>query len=97
ELNSLPVSVTAFGRARNCYWPMPFHSKARIEVTNESALPVGSFYFYVDWERVPSLPKNTAYFHAMYRQEYPARFDSRYLYADIEGQGHYVGTVQSVR
>lgn len=97
EVDSAVVAVTSEGRARNCYWPMPFRKRARIEVTNEGSLPVNAFYYYVDWEQVPSLPANTAYFHAMYRQEYPARFDKRYLYADIEGEGHYVGTVHSAR
>lgn len=97
ELESLPVSVTAEGKARNCYWSMPFGKRARIEVTNEGTQPVGSFYYYIDWEQVPSLPENTVYFHAMYRQEYPARVDTRYRYADIEGRGHYVGTVHSAR
>lgn len=96
-LESLPVSVTADGRARNCYWPMPFGKRARIEVTNEGTEPVHAFYYYIDWEQVESLPADTAYFHAMYRQEYPARADSRYMYADIEGRGHYVGTVHSAR
>ena len=96
-LESMPVSVTSEGRARNCYWPMPFGKRARIEVTNEGTQPVGAFYYYIDWEQVESLPENTAYFHAMYRQEYPARVDSRYMYADIAGRGHYVGTVHSAR
>ena len=33
---SLPIRVTSDGRARNCYWPMPFRKSARITVTNES-------------------------------------------------------------
>ena len=30
-----------------------------------------AFYYYIDWQKHKSLPKDTAYFHAMYRQEYP--------------------------
>ena len=45
---------------------------------------------------MPRCPADTAYFHAMYRQEYPCVMGRNYLLADIEGRGHYVGTIQSV-
>jgi hypothetical protein len=96
SFTSLPIRVTSDGRARNCYWPMPFRKSARITVTNESDLPCGAFYYYVDWQKHPSLPEETAYFHAMYRQEHPCVMGRNYLLADIEGRGHYVGTIQSV-
>lgn len=97
EVDSLPVSVTSAGRAYNCYWPMPFAKRARITLSNDSKQhAVGSAYFYVDYEQVPKLPANTAYFHAQYRQEYPARMGQNYLILETEGRGHYVGTVLSV-
>ena len=94
--SSLPVRVTSLGRGRNCYWPMPFRQSARITVTNESDQPCDAFFYYVDWQKHPSLPADTAYFHAMYRQEFPCVMGRNYLIADIAGCGHYVGTVQSV-
>ena len=96
SFHSLPISVSALGRGRNCYWPMPFRKSAKITLTNESDLPCGSVYYYVDWQKHASLPEDTAYFHAMYRQEFPCVMGQNYLIADIEGRGHYVGTVQSV-
>ena len=93
---SLPIRVSSDGRGRNCYWPMPFRKSARITVSNESDKPCHAFYFYVDWQKHESLPVDTAYFHAMYRQEFPAVMGRNYLLADIEGRGHYVGTLQSV-
>jgi hypothetical protein len=93
---SLPIRVTSNGRARNCYWPMPFRKSARITVTNESDKPCKAFFYYIDWQKHTSLPEDTAYFHAMYRQEYPCVMGRNYLFADIVGRGHYVGTVQSV-
>lgn len=95
--SSLPVTVTSEGRARNCYWPMPFRKSARITVTNEGERDVNAFYYYVDWRKVDRLPKGTVYFHAMYRQEHPAVMGQNYLIADIEGRGHYVGTLLNVR
>ena len=75
---------------------MPFRKSAKITVTNESDQPCDAFYYYIDWQKHPSLPEDTAYFHAMYRQEFPCVMGQNYLLADIEGRGHYVGTVQSV-
>jgi hypothetical protein len=94
--SSLPVRVSSEGRGRNCYWPMPFRKSAKITVTNESNVTCWAFFYYIDWQKQPSLPEDTAYFHAMYRQEFPCVMGKNYLLADIEGRGHYVGTVQSV-
>jgi hypothetical protein len=93
---SLPIRVTSDGKARNCYWPMPFRKKARLTVSNESDRPCRAFYYYIDWQKHKQLPEDTAYFHAMYRQEYPCVMGRNYLIADIVGRGHYVGTIQSV-
>ena len=94
---SLPIKVSSDGRGRNCYWPMPFRKSARVTVTNESDTRCDAFYYYLDWQKYRSLPSGTAYFHSMYRQEYPCVMGRNYLIADIEGHGHYVGTVQSVQ
>ncbi len=93
---TLPFKVSSEGRARNCYWPMPFRKSARITVTNEGRKMVHAFYSYVDWRKLPGLPEDTVYFHAMYRQEYPTVMGQNYLIAEITGRGHYVGTVLSV-
>ncbi len=94
---SLPVTVSSDGRARNCYWPMPFRKSAKITVTNEGRKAVSALYWYVDWRKLPELPGDAAYFHAMYRQEHPAVPARNYQIADIAGRGHYVGTVMNVR
>ena len=94
--NSSPVSVSSNGRGRNCYWPMPFRKSARITVTNDGKQRCENFYYQIDWQKLGSLPRQTAYFHAMYRQEYPCVMGRNYLIADIQGRGQYVGTVLSV-
>jgi len=96
-VNSLPVQVSSNGRAYNCWWPMPFRKSAKITVSNDSAkYHVRALYFYVDWIKLPSLPEDTAYFHAQYRQEFPCQSGRDYLILAAEGRGHYVGTVLSV-
>jgi hypothetical protein len=96
EVNSLPVRVTANGRARNCYWPMPFRKSVRVEITNDGLSPIRRLYWQIDWQRLPSLPADTPYFHARYRQQDRLQ-PGRYVVLDAEGKGHYVGTVMSVR
>ena len=107
---SLPFICTSQGRARNCFWQMPFRKSAKIEVTNEGTRAVGSFYYYVDYRDVKDLPADTRYFHAQYRQEFPpqqARFETgqpqenldgknNYLFLEAEGEGHYVGVSYSI-
>ncbi|HOO57062.1 MAG TPA: DUF2961 domain-containing protein [bacterium] len=94
-VNSIPVQVSSEGRARNCFWPMPFRKGAKIVFKNENSYSGGGvLYWYVDWVKVDNLPEDTAYFHAQYRQEYPAS-PGRYLVMRTRGRGHYVGTVLS--
>jgi len=96
EVKSIPVLVEG-GDGYNCYWQMPFHSAAKITVTNDGKKAARSFYYQFDYTEYRKLPKNTAIFCAQYRQEFPEAPGKDYLIADIEGKGHYVGTVMSVR
>lgn len=92
---SQPVSVSAKGLARTCYWRMPFHKHIKVTVTNESPVyPVADFYFYLDWQKHDRLPDDTQYFHAEYRQAMPAT-PGHYTILETQGQGLYVGTVYS--
>lgn len=96
ELISYPV-VVEDGDSYNCFWHMPFRKSARIEVVNQSTKPIRKLYNNIDWIKKQSLPENTMYFCAQYRQEYPAQNGKDYLVLDAEGKGYYVGTVYGVR
>jgi len=88
--------------AMNCYFQMPFASGARITVTNEGTEPVGSFYFYIDYEELDSLPEDALRFHAQWRRENPTRGAKGELAAqgvnywslmaepNVDGSGNYV-------
>jgi hypothetical protein len=95
-LSSLLVRDSSSGRSRNSYWPMPFRQRCRITVTNEGGRRVSNLYFQVDWQKMPSLPEGTAYFHARYRQALPAAMGKPLEILNVKGRGHYVGTVFSV-
>lgn len=97
EVISLPVIVED-ADSYNCFWPMPFRKSIRVEVVNQSDdKNINLLYYNIDWIKKDRMPKNTPYFYARYRQEYPTEPGSDYLILETEGKGHYVGTVMAVR
>ncbi len=94
-VESIPVQVSPTG-ALSCYWRMPFAKSARLVVSNDNPDRTAGLYWQVDWTELDELPPDTGYFHARYRQAFPARAGQDYLIADLQGQGQYVGTVMSV-
>ncbi len=97
SFSSTPVAVSSEGLSRSCYWQMPFRKHIKVTVSNESPVyPVASFYYYLDWRKFESLPKDTMYFHAQYRQSMPAA-PGHYTILETAGRGQYVGTVYSAQ
>ncbi|MFH1741891.1 MAG: glycoside hydrolase family 172 protein [bacterium] len=104
---SFPVNVSSEGRARNCYWFMPFQKSAKVTVTHEGFKTCRAFYYYIDYRTYDSLPDDSLYFHAHYRQATPnpkvelngINIDGKtnYLLMETEGKGLYAGTVLSVQ
>lgn len=97
DVDSAMTHVTSGGRAHIAYWSMPFRRNARITLTNEGTLPVDTAIYAIDWRSGVDIPKAARYFHAQYRQQHPTVAGEPYVVADIEGEGHYVGTVLNVR
>ena len=96
EVTSLPVIVED-ADSYNCYWHMPFRKSARIEIVNQSEKQISLLYYNIDWIKKNKLAKDTPYFYAQYRQEYPAEKGKDYVLLETKGKGHYVGTVLAVR
>jgi hypothetical protein len=96
EVISLPV-VVEDADSYNSFWRMPFRKSARIEIVNQGDKAVNKLYYNIDWIKLDSLPADTPYFYAQYRQEYPVQKGKDYVLLETEGKGHYVGTVLSVR
>lgn len=70
NFSSLPIQMSPEdGRGFNCFFPMPFRKKARIEIANENSSQDLVAYYYIDYELWPELPENIAYFHAQWRRE----------------------------
>jgi len=63
------------GRGLNCWFPMPFRSKMRVEILQETDKEKMALYYYFDYEDYSesedSLPDEFLYFHAHWRRENP--------------------------
>ena len=108
---SLPLAAApGGGNALVCYFPMPFEKNARVTVENQSEQKIDAFYYYIDYERHRSLPKDEGRFHAWWHRELtvpPPEGENEwgtlgeqgknttgvenYVFAEIEGRGHFTG------
>ena len=103
--SSLPLQM--FERGFNCWFPMPFATRARIEVENETDAEV-IYYYYVDYEEYDQLEGDYGRFHTQWRRENPTTVSEpdsadeqghwcntsgrpNYVVLEAEGRGHYVG------
>ncbi len=96
NLSSLAIANSSEGRARNCYWYMPFQTSTRITATNEGGREVGAFYYYIDYRVLSEWEEDIPYFHAQYGQEMPCIPEKNYVILDARGRGHYVGCNLSI-
>jgi len=70
---SLPLSMgPQDGKGFNCFFPMPFSKRARIEVENQSEISM-ICYFYIDYEEYSELAEDYGRFHATWRRENPCQ------------------------
>lgn len=72
HVSSRPQEEYTFGgtASMNCYFPMPFNTKAKIEIINENERQLGLF-FHIDYEIYREKKDNLAYFHASWHREKP--------------------------
>lgn len=93
-----PIQVSGEGRARNCWWHMPFNRSARITAAN--VVPPGregarviDLYYYVDYRIYRRPIRDIAYLHARFWETDPAERGKMVRLAEIKGRGHFVGVV----
>jgi hypothetical protein len=73
QFRSEPIQSTSEdGHGCNCFFPMPFHKKARFVIKNECFNEL-VFYFYLDYEQVDELPEDALYFHASWNRVMPTK------------------------
>ncbi len=80
----------------NCYFPMPFRRSAHVYLRNDTPYDMANYSF-VEYELVPSLERETGYFHATWRRfAFPLHAGSVERFFEVEGCGHLVGRAWSV-
>src|SRR5689334_2061983 len=90
QVSSLAVCVNP-GSAFNCYWEMPFRSRARITLTNDS-VEERVLYYQVTYA-VCDVPDDAASFCAQWRRVNPLPTGEVVTILDgVQGRGQYVGT-----
>ena len=90
HVNSVPVTVNPYGGC-NCYWEMPYRTRARLVVENVGSA-TAVLYYQVDLEMV-EVPEHAGYLHAAWRRSNPlADREVHTLLDGASGPGHYVGT-----
>ena len=91
RVNSLPVVVNPTA-GFNCYWPMPFHRRARITIDNQHSHPIENFFYQITYT-LTDLPAGAATFHAQWGRSLTSREQPEHIILNhVHGQGHYVGT-----
>lgn len=91
-------------RGFNAYFPMPFRKSARFELVYDGPVKPGDelwrlmpCYGYVMYRTMDSVPADTGYFHAHWRQEGVLMGIKDYLALDATGKGKFVGWNITVR
>lgn len=89
-VNSLAVVVNP-ANALNCFWPMPFRTRARITISNETDRDVELVAHQITYLET-KVPADAGTFHAQYRRAGTAERNPYLILDGIKGRGHYVGT-----
>jgi hypothetical protein len=90
QINSMPVCVNP-GSAFNCYWNMPFHSRAKVTLENLDTQGM-SIYYQINYT-LTEVPADAATFHAQFRRvPRVAEKPEVTILDNVRGRGQYVGT-----
>jgi hypothetical protein len=85
------------GRSFVSYIPMPFRTRARVVVTNESAKAVNLIFFDVNARAVPAQPADALYFHAWWSRDRQTKLGRDFVVLPrIKGRGRFLGTSVTV-
>ncbi len=85
------------GRSFNCFIPMPFRTKARVTIENQSPQAT-ELFFDIDYTLGDKLPESLCYFHAHYRRENPTTPKQDFMVLPtVKGMGRYLGCNIGVR
>jgi len=74
NFSSAPLQMSPEdGKAFNCWFHMPFRSRAKVELVSELQVEPVYFYYYIDYDLFDQLDDELGYFHAQWRRANPAK------------------------
>ena len=84
------------GKGFNAYFPMPFHKRLRMELTNGSPAPI-VFYYQIDYT-LEELASDIGYLHVSFRRENPTTLKRDFVIAEgLRGPGRFLGSAIGIR
>lgn len=89
QVNSLAVVVNPTN-ALNCFWPMPFRTRARITLSNETTEDVELVAYQITYVET-EVPASAGTFHAQYRRASTSERNPCVILDGVKGRGRYVG------
>ena len=95
HVRSLLFGMSSSGYYYNSF-PMPFWSRAMIEVVNDTPRSLGEFLSEVRWSRRTYPRGRTGRFCAQYRREWPTTKGRDYTILEAAGRGSFVGNVLAI-
>jgi hypothetical protein len=83
-------------RSYNCWFPMPFKTRARVYLRNDTDLNLMNYSF-VEWEPLAAWNSDLGYFHATWRRDlFQLSKDTKHTCLDVHGAGHLIGRHYSI-
>jgi len=80
----------------NCYFPMPFKTRAKVVLRNDTKKNVMD-YSYVEWKPLKKWNDKLGYFHATYRRDaFQLTPKTDHMFFQVKGTGHLLGRQYSV-
>jgi hypothetical protein len=80
----------------NCYFPMPFKTRAKVVLRNDTKKNVMD-YSYVEWKPLKKWDDRAGYFHATYRRDaFQLTPKTDHMFFQVKGAGHLLGRQYSV-
>ena len=88
---------SAEGRSFVSYIPMPFRSRARIVVTNDSDRELSLIFYDIDYRTVARHPANMLYFHAYWSRDRATELGRAFrILPRVSGRGRFLGSTITV-
>jgi hypothetical protein len=94
-VDALPVGMN--GTQLYCYFPMPFDSRARIQLTNTTGFPVYNLACTIRYSQHGEPRPGVGKFHTKHRRTYHPVNGQDVMILDENNGGHLVGVVQTFR